>query len=174
MQYLKKHKSDLLITFIFGFLFTAAFTYTGCSDNSNEPNDPINTNNFPVFKGAEAFISPDAPIDWINDAIEDLTLVIARSLNDKACRELYKCEAFKKVDGDFDILYSLIKNKPVGHGMSAGKTLHTRLSEIAEDIKKSSELKFKTHFKTFDDLISTFDRLTTYPMLTIAIYVQCT
>jgi hypothetical protein len=172
-SFLKKYKSDLLIVFIFIFTAAITFTYTGCNDDINAPDDPSNTKNFPVFKGAEAFTSPDAPIDWINDAIEDIALVVARSMQDKACREFYKCEAMKKFDGDFDILYSLVKNKPVGHGMSAGKTLYTRLSEITEDIKKSSELKFKTQFKTFDELISTFDRLTTFPILNIAIYVKC-
>jgi hypothetical protein len=68
----------------------------------------------------------------------------------------------KKFDGDFDILYSNVKDSYVG-----GKSLHDRISEIATDIKKSTELSFKTEFSSVDELISKV------PKLQIAIPVNC-
>ena len=158
MSYLKNDKSNLMITFVAMFICTALlFTYSGCNEDLalnelNEPNTPIYLDDF----------DPNEQYQEINDAIEDFALIVALYLQDREYREFYKSEAMKKFDGDFDILYSLVKDKFVG-----GKSLHTRISEIANDIKKSTELNFKTEFRLVDELISKI------PKLQIAIPVKC-
>ncbi len=99
----------------------------------------------------------------INDAIEDFAVIIAKSLEDKEFREFYKTEAINKFDGDYDILYSLVKDKTT----KTGKSLQTRVSEIASEVKKSSGLKFKTEFNSVNELINKI------PKLQIAIPVNC-
>jgi hypothetical protein len=161
---LNKYKSDLLIAFIFIFTAAVTFSYTGCNDDINVPDTPI----FNLSASLQLLKSSNEEKQQINDAIEDFALIVARSLNDRTFREFYKAEAMKKFDGDFDILYSLVKDNLVG-----GKSLHTRLSEIAEDIKKSTEIEFKTKFNTLDELVAKIDEFTKVPKLNIAIYVKC-
>ena len=162
MCFLKKDKGKSLVIFIIIFSAFAFFlTYVGCNEDL-ELNKPNTLSIDAGFHSISLLKSSNEEYQEINDAIEDFALIVAHSLQDKEFREFYKFEAMKKFDGDFDILYSNVKDSYVG-----GKSLHARISEIATDIKKSTELSFKTEFSSVDELVSKV------PKLQIAIPVNC-
>jgi hypothetical protein len=162
MSKLKRYKSNLLVTFITQIMFIALLlTYIGCDDYLNDA-DTLNTNTSPGFHSISLLKSSNEKYQQINDAIEDFALIVAHSLQDKELREFYKSEAMRKFDGDFDVLYSNVKDNYVGK-----ESLHSRLSEIANYITRETKLEFKTEFNTIDELTSKI------PKLQIAIPVNC-
>jgi hypothetical protein len=139
---------------------TLPLIYIGCTDEINKVATPdvaaTTTNVSALMK------SSNASYQQINDAIEDVAIIIAKSLEDKEFREFLKAEALKKFDGDYDILYSLVKEKISGNG----KTLSARVNAITTEFKKSTG-KFKTEFSSVEELINKI------PKLQIAIPVNC-
>lgn len=70
-----------------------------------------------------------APQTLANKADTQLKTAFAKSLSkvlvsEKAVRDFLKIEALKTVDGDFDVLYSLVKDNK----LSTGKTLEATLA----------------------------------------------
>jgi hypothetical protein len=127
--------------------------YIGCNDETAKVVSPViatpNANITTLMK------SSNASYQQINDAIEDFAVIIAKSLEDKEFREFLKAEAMNKFDGDFDILYSLVKDKTT----KSGKSLSVRVSEIAGEVKKSTGTKFKTEFTNVEELINKIPKL---------------
>jgi hypothetical protein len=133
----KPKRINYFVTFVTILTFTALlFTYVGCNEDL-ELNKPNTLSIDAGFHSISLLKSSNEEYQEINDAIEDFALIIAHSLQDRKFREFYKSEAMKKFDGDFDILYSNVKDSYVG-----GKSLHARISEIANDIKKINGIKF--------------------------------
>jgi hypothetical protein len=60
-----------------------------------------------------------------NAHLQEVALMLARSLKDQAVGQLLKQEADKQFDGDYDILYGSIAR----HTFADGKTLQTKLAE---------------------------------------------
>jgi hypothetical protein len=53
-----------------------------------------------------------------DEAMKELTLIVAKSLQDADFRTLLKNEAMKQFDGDYDVLFSTLKTKEVSKGNS--------------------------------------------------------
>mgnify|MGYP001281221797 FL=1 len=154
------HYAPLL--YLLQFLLVALLLiYEGCSEDYSGLVQPStetpNTNISMLMK------SSNSNYQRINDAIEDFAIIIAKAVEEKEFREFLKAEAMKKFDGDYDILYSLVKDKTT----KSGKTLHSKVTEIAADVKRAGASKFKSEFSTVEELIVKI------PKLQIAIPVNC-
>jgi hypothetical protein len=57
---------------------------------------------------------------------------LVKALQEKEVREFLKAEALEKYDGDYDVLYALVKNKK----LASGKTFEQTLASYASLLQK--------------------------------------
>ena len=75
----------------------------------------------------------------------DFTKALAKSLNEKNVRDFLKAEAQKQYDGDYDILYAMVKDRKLANGETFEQTL-TRLSGSDQARNWSANLPLLTIF----------------------------
>jgi hypothetical protein len=99
----------------------SCFVYVSCRDQ--------NDTNYLHKKSENAH-------DLKKETGDEFASALAKVLQEKSVRELIKKEALSKYDGDYDVLYALVKNKEVRPGVTLESLLAIHSSSAAEWLAK--------------------------------------
>lgn len=143
MMSLKKISSLLFLTL---FLFS-------CTEDFNENNEITQINNSKELK------YENIPWDEKGKMMEKFGNGISRALHNQKFRELIKNEALKKINGDYDVLYHMIKDMPIN------SEVYYRTSNTTESQNLSTLHNFLIPFFENEQELTEFENK--LPLLTI-------
>jgi hypothetical protein len=143
---MKKTKSILCIFFFI-------LTISSCSDDINVNKETIGLNNSTSLK------YENIPWDVKGKMMEKFGNGISKALQNQKFRELIKTEALKKINGDYDVLYHMIKDKPIN------SEVYYRTGNVTQSVDLSTLHNFLIPF--FESEQELIDFETKLPLLTI-------
>ena len=143
---MKKTKSILGIFFFI-------LSMSSCSDDFNVNKETTELNNSTSLK------YENIPWDVKGKMMEKFGNGISQALQNQKFRELIKTEALKKINGDYDVLYHMIKDKPIN------SEVFYRNGNVTQSLDLSTLHNFLIPF--FESEQELIDFETKLPLLTI-------